>query len=321
MVEPDQLSEVGIGLRLGVKEIVHSSSPISGIIDSALEEDINLLEIVNTIGQGRVEQRVGKQLRKKECREEMFLITKGGVEWNSDGEIVPDGSPAAIREGVEASLELLGFETLDCYQIYWPDSEVPFDETLDALSELKREGLIRFTGLTNFSVEQIKTAVNGGSVDFVQFPYSLFQRQAENSFLPYCKENGIRTLTYGVLCRGLLTDEFLERGKLKFDTLKSRLPEAKENLSNYRRTVRQISEFLEAENVDAPLASVLIAWTLARKGITHSLAVAHNREQVEVVDRARNVEMTDELLDGINSIARENIEDIEKEFVRPPHQD
>ncbi len=322
MIELDDLSEVGVGLRLGVKELVHGSAPISTIIDTALAGGINLLEIVNTIGLGRVEQRVGKQLRQKECRENLFVITKGGVEWDSDGQIVPDGSPEAIRDGVEASLELLGVETIDCYQIYWPDGEIPFDETIGALADLKREGLVRFTGLTNFSVEQIETARQGGSVDLIQFPYSLFQRQAENDYIPYCKKNEISTLTYGVLCRGLLTDEFLNRGELEFDTLKNRLPEVEKNFSKYRRTVREISGYLKEEGITQPLASVLISWALAQEGITHSLAVAHNRPQVEVVGAAQGVNLSEKQVEEIAEMARKNIGDnIETEFVTPPHQE
>lgn len=319
MIEPAEISKVGVGLRIGVKELVHDSNQLTRIISSALENGINLIDIVNTIGIGRVEKRVNKALQKLDCRDELFIITKGGVQWDSNGVMCPDGDPENIKKSVRYSLQLLGIDTIDCYQIYWPDEEVPFAETLAALEELKQEGLIRYTGVTNFSVEQIEKASQGGTIDFAQFPYSIFQRQAQKKLLPYCQSKNINTLAYGVLCRGLLTDDFLEKGDLEFDTMQSSLAHVRDNFPLFRQAVHEIADYLKSENISAPLASSLIAWTLSHQGISRALVVAHNVEQVNVIARALQINLRAEQLEKITAITDKIIgKNLGKDFITPP---
>jgi aryl-alcohol dehydrogenase-like predicted oxidoreductase len=138
--------------------------------------------------------------------------------------------------------------------------------------------------------------------------------------MPYCNKKGIDTFAYGVLCRGLLTDDFLEKGALEFDTMQSSLAHVKENFPLYRKAVDQISGYLEKENINQSLASTLIAWTLSHPSISHSLVVAHNIEQVDVIAGALKVNLSSEQADKITSIVQDTIgENLEKDFITPPH--
>ncbi len=320
MVELENLGRLGVGIRPSIKELIGRGSTVREIVETSLKQNINMIDLAKNLGIARVEKELGKIISELGCRNDLFIITKGGIKRDEEGLLRPDGRPENIRAGVNESLELLGFDVLDCYQIYWPDEKVPFAETMGTLDDLRREGKIRYTGVTNFTPEQIEAAEEGGKVDFIQFPYSLFQLQAENDLLPYCKDKNLRKIAYGVLCRGLLTDDFLEAGELEYDTLGSSLAHVRDNFSIYRHTVHQIAKYFEENNGDFPLASSLIAWVLAQPNIDHALTVAHNKKQVEVIAEARDVELTETQINEIATIVREIVGgNVDLDFVVPPH--
>ncbi len=320
MIDLENLGRIGVGIRPSINELIGPGSTVREIIEASLEQGLNLIDLAKNLGLARVEKELCKILRELDCRDKLFIITKGGIKRDEQGLLRPDGRPENIRTGVNESLELLGLDVLDCYQIYWPDDNVPLSETIGVLDELREQGKIRYTGVTNFTPEQIEAAEEGGKIDFVQFPYSLFQLQAESDLLPYCRDKNLRRVAYGVLCRGLLTDDFLEAGELEYDTLGSNLAHVRDNFSIYRHTVHQIAKYFEEENGGGPLASSMISWVLAQPNIDHAITVAHNKKQVEVIARAREISLSQDQITEISSIVREIVGgNVDRDFVIPPH--
>jgi aryl-alcohol dehydrogenase-like predicted oxidoreductase len=174
---------------------------------------INLFDTAQGYGFGASERLLATALRNDldHSRGDVVIATKGGLRNTPDG-LVRDSSPAWLRRGVDESLDALGVDYLDLYQIHWPDPAVPFAETAGALQELVDEGKIRHVGVSNFDADQIAAFGRTRGVETLQPPYHLFRQDAALELLPFCLQHGIGVLAYGPLAHGLLS------GRLKQDT-------------------------------------------------------------------------------------------------------
>jgi len=121
---------------------------------SAVERGINLIDTAPIYGHGRSEEIVGKAMRAHGRREDFYIATKAGLEWNERG-VFANSTPARLRQEVEASLRRLGTDYIDLYQIHWPDTRTPIAETAALMAEFQREGKVRALGVSNFSVAQM----------------------------------------------------------------------------------------------------------------------------------------------------------------------
>src|SRR5215470_17236291 len=174
-------------------------------IQHARSLGINFFDTAQAYGFGRSERLLGTALAAdlRSTRESVVIATKGGLRTDGD-RLVRDASPAWLRKGTEASLEALGTDYLDLYQVHWPDPHTPIRETAAALTELTREGLIRHVGVSNYTTGQIADFSSVLPVETVQPPYHLFRRDIETGLLPYAAARGIGVLAYGPLAHGLL---------------------------------------------------------------------------------------------------------------------
>jgi aryl-alcohol dehydrogenase-like predicted oxidoreductase len=166
---------------------------------------INFFDTAQAYGSGRSERPLGLALAAdlRTARGSVVLASKGGL--RMDGEnLVRDASPAWLRKGVEASLEALGTDYIDLYQVHWPDPATPIRETASALADLAGEGLIRHVGVSNYSTAQIAEFSEVLPAETVQPPYHLFRRDIEADLLPYALAHYIGVLAYGPLAHGLL---------------------------------------------------------------------------------------------------------------------
>src|SRR5438093_9344362 len=178
---------------------------------AAVEHGINLIDTAPVYGLGRAEELVGRALAQYGKRQEVIIATKVGLEWRGD-QVFRNSSKARIMQEIDDSLRRLQTDYLDIYQIHWPDPLVPIEETAAAMYQLYKQGKIRAIGVSNYSLEQINLFRRAAPLHTVQPPYNLFERGAEKDVLPYCHSHGISTLTYGSLCRGLLS------GKMNMNT-------------------------------------------------------------------------------------------------------
>ena len=179
-------------------------------IHAALDQGINLIDTAPVYGFGESETIVGAALAG--IRTEAVIATKAGLEWRG-GKVFRNASRARILQEVDDSLRRLRTDYIDIYQVHWPDPLVPVEETAEAMRWLYEQGKIRAIGVSNFSLAQMQSFHRAAPLHVLQSPYNLFERNLEGQILRYCQANGIATLGYGALCRGLLS------GRMRPDTI------------------------------------------------------------------------------------------------------
>src|SRR5499427_1676834 len=173
-------------------------------IRTALDYGINLIDTAPVYGFGHSEEIVGRALAQHGRREDVIIATKVGLEWRGD-HVFRNSTRSRIFAEVDDSLRRLRTDYIDIYQVHWPDPLVPIEETAEAMQNLFEQGKIGAIGVSNFSVAQIERFRRVAQLHIVQPPYNLFEREIENDLLPYCRQSDLAMLTYGALCRGLLS--------------------------------------------------------------------------------------------------------------------
>jgi len=173
----------------------------------AREQGVNFFDTAQAYGFGESERALGRALRDDldHRRDEVIIATKGGVRVDENGARVRDSSPQWLRDGLGKSLEALGVDYIDLYQVHWPDSSTPFAETGEALQQMVDEGKLRHVGVSNFGPAQIDELSRTRPVETLQPPYAMLRREIETDILPYCAEHDIGVFIYGPLAHGLLT--------------------------------------------------------------------------------------------------------------------
>jgi aryl-alcohol dehydrogenase-like predicted oxidoreductase len=187
----------------------------AAVVDAALEAGINFYDTADIYGGGGQSERLlGEALRER--REDVVLATKFGMSMAATPGYpeLPRGSRSYIRHAVEQSLSRLGVQRIDLYQYHQPDGVTPIAETLRALDELVREGLVGEIGASNFSAAQLEEAAEisarEGLAAFVsvQNHYSLLERELEHDVAPVCERLGLGILPYYPLASGLLSGKY-----------------------------------------------------------------------------------------------------------------
>ncbi|MFH1867489.1 MAG: aldo/keto reductase [Candidatus Omnitrophota bacterium] len=245
-------------------------------VDAALEHGINLIDTAPIYGHGRSEEVVGKAIKEK--RDKVILATKCGLKLVS-GEIKTDLSADSIREEIEGSLKRLQVEYIDIYQCHWPDSNTAINETINALLKLKREGKIRYIGLSNYKKDQLKEALDCADIAVVQNHYSLLERSLEKELLGFCLNRRIGVITYGSLGGGILSGKYNMQHKFDASDARSFFYKFYDE-SNFKKTEILIGILREiAQRIDRPVSQVAINWIWQKEGITGAIVGARNAEQ------------------------------------------
>jgi hypothetical protein len=251
---------------------------------------INFFDTAQAYGFGRSERLLGQALAGdlRAARESVVIATKGGLRMDGD-RLVRDASPPWLRKGVEASLEALGTEYIDLYQVHWPDPATPVRETAAALADLAREGLIRHVGVSNYTTEQITEFSAVLPVETVQPPYHLFRRDIEAGLLPYAQAHDIGVLAYGPLAHGLLGGAVTGATTFRADDWRSRSPGF--TGTGFRRNLEVVAELSRfAAERGVAIGQLAVAWVLARPpvqvAIVGARTPAHLEENVGALDLA-----------------------------------
>jgi aryl-alcohol dehydrogenase-like predicted oxidoreductase len=175
-------------------------------LERAWERGVNLVDTAHAYGFGAAEEVVGRTLAGplRTRRDDVVLLTKGGVQRTSRG-VVRNGDPEFLTAAMQASLRALRTDHVDVHLVHWPDPTVPVERTAEAAAGLVERGYTRFTGVSNFSVEEMERFATAARIDVVQLPYNLLRRDVEAAQLPWCRERGIPVLGYQPYAGGLLT--------------------------------------------------------------------------------------------------------------------
>lgn len=244
----------------------------------ALESGVNFIDTAPVYGFGKSEEIVGKALAEWGSRENVVVATKCGLDWDEKERIRRNSSPGRILEEVDQSLRRLRRDHIDLYQIHWPDPEVPFEESMNALLKLIDQGKIRYVGLSNFSTEQVREIMPAGPVHSLQPPFNIFEREAEKEILPFCLDNRIATLVYGGLCRGLLTGKFTGNEQFARGDLRRADPKFKpDRFKKYTKAVAEIKKL--AAGYGKTCSQFALKWALQQPGVTCVIAGARTETQ------------------------------------------
>src|SRR3984957_11504675 len=158
-------------------------------IERALDSGLNWIDTAAVYGLGHSEEVVGKALKGR--AKKPLVFTKCSMRWDENRQIYRSLTAASLQEEVEASLRRLGVDTIDLYQIHWPNPEDEIEEGWETLARFKEQGKVRWIGVSNFSVEQMKRIQKIAPITSLQPPYSLLRRNIEAEVLPFCQDHGI----------------------------------------------------------------------------------------------------------------------------------
>jgi aryl-alcohol dehydrogenase-like predicted oxidoreductase len=285
-------------------------------IRTALTYGINVIDTAPVYGFGRSEEIVGKALADG-LRQGVLIASKVGLEWH-DGKITRNGSRDRIMREIGDSLRRLGTDTIDIYQVHWPDPKVPMEETAKAMLELYEQGTIRAIGTSNFSVAQMEAFRRVAPLHVVQPPYNLFERAIEAEILPYCRKNGIATFGYGALCRGLLSGRMRTDTKFTGDDLRLKDPKFQPpRFAQYLKAVERLDR-LAQERYGKRVIDLAVRFVLDQ-GITTALWGARNPDQLEPVGAVMGWSLDEAAKAKIERILAETITvPVGPEFMAPP---
>jgi len=262
-------------------------------IERALELGVNWIDTAAAYGFGRSEQVVGRALTG--IRERPYVFTKASLLEGPGRKVVHSLKRDSILREAHASLERLGVEAIDLYQIHWPLPVGDIEEGWAALAELKERGLVRHIGVSNFDVEQLRRLEQIAPVETLQPPYWLVVREAEAEILPFAKREGIGVIVYSPMGSGLLT------GGMTRERI-ARLPDDDWRKHDARFNEPQLAQHLAlVERLKAVAArhettpgAVAVAWTLRNPAVDGAIVGFRRPDQVDPILAAAGLELDDE---------------------------
>jgi len=249
-------------------------------IRRAVELGINWIDTAPAYGKGHSEEVVGRAI--KGLSKKPYVFTKNSLTWGPDRVIVNRLKADSIRQECEASLQRLGVETLDLWQIHWPNPDGDLEEAWTEMAKLQKAGKVRWIAVSNFSIAQMKRLQVIAPVTSLQPPYSALRRDIEREILPFCGNENIGVLVYSPMQAGLLSGHMT---KERVQTLAE---------SDWRRKDGNFQEPKLTQNLDlqAGLGRIAarhgltagvaaLAWVLRRNEVTGAIAGVRNAKQVE----------------------------------------
>jgi aryl-alcohol dehydrogenase-like predicted oxidoreductase len=291
-------------------------------IRTAVERGITLIDTAPIYGFGSSERIVGRAVAEANLREKVVLATKCGLAWFGDGDRPHrNATRGRIMQEVEDSLRRLRTDVIDLYQIHWPDLETPLEETARATADLLDQGKIRAIGVSNFSPEQMDAFRAVAPLHTAQPPYNLFERGIEADVLPYCRTHGIVTLTYGALCRGLLSGRMTSQTTFAGDDIRGWDPKfLQPRFGQYLAAVEALDR-LARERFGKRVIYLALRWLLDRPGVGVALWGVRRPEQLDPVEGALGWRLSDADRAEIARLIAETVQDpIGPEFMAPPLQ-
>ena len=274
-------------------------------IRRAVDLGVNWIDTAAIYGLGHSEEVVAKAL--KGISKKPYVFTKCSMRWHDDRTIYRSLRAASLEEELNASLRRLNVDTIDLYQIHWPNPEAEIEEGWSALAKFREQGKIRHFGVSNFNVDQMKRAQKIAPITSLQPPYSMLRRAIEQEVLPFAQENNIGVINYSPMLSGMLTGKMTRErlAQMPQDDWRRRAPEFNEpRLSRNLRLVELLREIGSAHGVEAGV--VAVAWTLHHPAVTAAIVGGRSEQQVEGVAPALHFRLSDGDYERINQFLADN---------------
>ncbi len=255
-----------------------SKTDVLAAMNTAFDAGINFYDTADAYGDGYAETVLGEFLAGKP-RDALVICTKVFNHFNPDGSRYPDLSPAHIRQRCDLQLQRMGIETIDLYLLHLFDPATPLAEVAETMESLKKQGKIRSYGVSNHTVEQLRTHRRFGPYDAVQPCYSLVDTQIENDLLPYCQAENIGVMVYSPMHKGLLTGKYT--GNEIFTDFRKHLPDFQgERFRAIAAAVQSLKPL--AKQYRLSTYQLILAATLTHPGI--HVAIVGIKNQFQIVE-------------------------------------
>ena len=248
-------------------------------IHAALDAGMNWIDTAAVYGLGHSEEVVAKALAGRS--QKPYVFTKCARIWDENRQIGKSLKADSVRRECEASLRRLNVDTIDLYQIHWPEPDEEVEEGWATLAKLKEEGKVRWIGVSNFNAEQLCRAQKLAPITSLQPPYSLIRREVEADALPFCAVHNVGVIAYSPMGSGLLTGAMTRERveNLPEDDWRRRGPQFQEPLlTRNLKIADKLKEIAARHNRSAGEAA--LAWVLRNPVVTGAIVGVRNAGQV-----------------------------------------
>ena len=267
-------------------------------IHRALDQGVNWIDTAAAYGFGHSEAVVGRAL--EGMAERPYVFTKCSLLEGPERTVVHSLERDSVLREAEASLERLGIDAIDLYQIHWPDPDSQIEEGWSALAELKEQGLVRHIGVSNFGVDQLRRTQQIAPVETLQPPYSLVEREPEEEILPFAERERIGVIVYSPMGSGLLTGRMTRERveRLPDNDWRGRHPSFQEpRLSSHLALVERLERV--AGRYDTTPGAVAVAWTLLNPAVDGAIVGFRRPDQVAPILAGADLELSAADLDEL----------------------
>jgi aryl-alcohol dehydrogenase-like predicted oxidoreductase len=260
-------------------------------IHTALDAGVNWIDTAPVYGLGHSEEVVGKALAGRAHRP--YIFTKCSLVWNDQREIGHSLKAASVRRELEASLRRLRVDAIDLYQIHWPDPDPEIEEGWQTLTQFQKEGKVRYIGVSNFNVVQMKRVERIAPITSLQPNYNIVTRDIEKDLLPFCRERHIGVIVYSPMKSGLLTGKMTREriASLPPDDFRPKTASFQEPLLSRNLGVVEVLRGIGERHGRAP-GEIAIAWTLRDPVVTGAIVGMRSAEQAKQIVRSAEFRLT-----------------------------
>ena len=274
-----------------------------GAIHAALDHGINWIDTAAVYGLGHSEEVVGRAVKGRSNRP--YVFTKCERIWNDQRQIQKSLKRDSIRQECENSLRRLQMETIDLYQIHWPEPDEDIEEGWATLAELQKEGKVRWIGVSNFNANQLARAQRISPITSLQPPYSIIQPEIEQDILPFCKQNNVGVIVYSPMKSGMLTGAMTRERieNMHPDDFRKRTPNFQEPLLTRNLNLAELLREIGKRHGRSP-GEVAIAWTLRRPEVTGAIVGMRSSQQVEGVIGAADFRLSQDEIKEIETFMK-----------------
>lgn len=304
----EMVSAIGFGcmpISEGVYSFENNQDSIK-TLEHTLDLGINFWDTADIYGINNSNEILISSILKSK-RDKIFLGTKFGFRlkngennaFKPDATYV-DGSPEYVKEACDNSLKRLKTDYIDLYYAHRVDKNIPIEETIGAMSDLVKQGKVRYIGLSECTLDELKRAQKVHKITAVQSEFSILTQQQKEEIIPYCKENGIAFIAFSPLCRGLLTAK-LDMNSLAKDDFRNNLPRFKgDALKNNQEFANEFNILAQEKNCTSSQLS--LAWVLSQG--EHIIPIPGTKRIKYLEENAKSIEvqLTEQDLTTINEL-------------------
>jgi len=252
------------------------------VVGRALDSGINYFDTADIYGLGRSEELLSKALGPN--IKDAIISTKFGVNWkknltNSRAKTFYDSSPKRVKAALEDSLKRLNLDCIPLYFIHWPDPNTPFTDTIKVLQDAKREGKIKYLGLSNFSLSQIQEINKELNISVIQSQTNLIEDKTSDDLIQFCHEENINIMIHGALAQGLLSGNYLKDFELNNNDNRNGLEHfKKENINNYNQLFSILKSLSARYSIS--YSQIALRWVLEKEHVSSVICGIKNDMQL-----------------------------------------